>query len=108
MVYRLKDNIDEISNIRFGYTGRFVDDNFKATEYNLTVGHVSTIPSLDDFSLDDYYNQENFASDWFKIQKNLDEYTVKKNIHFRLCRGYLPVYSPLDCESGNEIRQGRY
>ena len=81
LVYRLKDNIEEISNVRFGYTGRFVDDNFKATEYNLTVGHVSTLPSLDDFSLDDYYNQENFASDWFKIQKNLDEYTVKKNIH---------------------------
>ena len=81
LVYRLKDNIEEISNVRFGYTGRFVDDNFKATEYNLTVGHVSTLPSLDDFSLDDYYNQENFASDWFKIQKNLDEYIVKKNIH---------------------------
>lgn len=81
LVYRLKDNIEEISNVRFGYTGRFVDDNFKATEYNLTVGHVSTLPSLDNLSLDDYYNQENFASDWFKIQKNLDEYTVKKNIH---------------------------
>ena len=37
LVYRLKDNIEEISNVRFGYTGRFVDDNFKATEYNLTV-----------------------------------------------------------------------
>ena len=35
-------------------------------------------PSLDNLSLDDYYNQENFASDWFKIQKNLDEYTVKR------------------------------
>ena len=81
LVYRLKDNIEEISNVRFGYTGRFVDDNFKATEYNLTVGHVSTLPSLDNLSLDDYYYQENFASDWFKIQKNLDEYTVKKNIH---------------------------
>lgn len=43
LVYRLKDNIEEISNVRFGYTGRFVDDNFKATEYNLTVGHVSTL-----------------------------------------------------------------
>lgn len=80
LVYRLKDNIEEISNVRFGYTGRFVDDNFKATEYNLTVGHVSTLPSLDNLSLDDYYNQENFASDWFKIQKNLDEYTVKKKV----------------------------
>ena len=47
LVYRLKDNIEEISNVRFGYTGRFVDDNFKATEYNLTVGHVSAIPSLE-------------------------------------------------------------
>ena len=56
LVYRLKDNIEEISNVRFGYTGRFVDDNFKATEYNLTVGHVSTIPSLDDARL---------VRDWF-------------------------------------------
>ena len=39
-------------------------------------------PFFGHFSLDDYYNQENFASDWFKIQKNLDEYIVKKNIHF--------------------------
>ena len=82
LVYRLKDNIEEISNVRFGYTGRFVDDNFKATEYNLTVGHVSAIPSLDDFSLDDYYNQENFASDWFKIQKNLDEYITTVPLRF--------------------------
>lgn len=81
LVYRLKDNVEEISSIRLGYTGRFVDDNFKATEYNLTVGRVSTIPSLDDFSLDDYYNQENLSSGWFEIQKNLDEYTVTKNIH---------------------------
>lgn len=81
LVYRLKDDVEEISNIRLGYTGRFVDDNFKATEYNLTVGHASDFPSLDGFSLDDYYNQENFSSDWFKIQKNVDKYTVKKNIH---------------------------
>ena len=46
LVYRLKDNIEEISNVRFGYTGRFVDDNFKATEYNLTVGHISVIPII--------------------------------------------------------------
>lgn len=94
LVYRLKDNIEEISNVRFGYTGRFVDDNFKATEYNLTVGHVSAIPSLDDFSLDDYYNQENFASDWFKIQKNLDEYIVKRifiSLMPRLPTSLLPV-----------------
>lgn len=81
LVYRLKDNAEEISNIRLGYTGRFVDDSFKATEYNLTVGQVSTLPSLDDVSLDNYYNQKNLSSDWFEIQKNIDEYTVTKSIH---------------------------
>lgn len=81
LVYRLRDNIEEISNIRFGYTGRFVDDNFEATEYNLTVGHVTTFPSPSDFSLDDYYNQENLASGRFEVQKNIDTYTVTKNIH---------------------------
>lgn len=81
LVYRLRDNIEEISNIRFGYTGRFVEDHFKATEYNLTVGQVSNVPSLEDFSLDDYYNQEHLSSGWFQIQKNVDTYSVAKNIH---------------------------
>ena len=81
LVYRLKDNVEEISNIHLGYTGRFVDDNFEATEYNLTVGHSSGFPSLDNFSLDDYYNQQNLSSGWFDIQKNLDKYSVTKNIH---------------------------
>lgn len=57
---------------------RFVDDNFKATEYNLTVGHASSIPSLDNFSLDDYYNQTNLSSGWFAVQKNIDKYSVTK------------------------------
>lgn len=81
LVYRLKDDVEEISNIRLGYTGRFVDDSFKATEYNLTVEHASDFPSLDGFSLDDYYNRDNLSSGWFKIQKNVDKYTVTKNIH---------------------------
>ena len=81
MVYRLKDDVEEISNIRLGYTGRFVDDSFKATEYNLPVEHASDFPSLDGFSLDDYYNRDNLSSGWFKIQKNVDKYTVTKNIH---------------------------
>ena len=51
IVYRLKDDVEEISNIRLGYTGRFVDDSFKATEYNLTVEHASDFPSLPLFTL---------------------------------------------------------
>lgn len=81
LVYRLNDGEDEISNIRLGYTGRFVDDNFEATEYNLTVGYNSAFPSLNDFSLDEYYNQKNLSDNWFDIQKNIDKYSVTKNIH---------------------------
>lgn len=81
LVYNLKDEIDEISNIRLGYTGRFVDDDFSATEYNLTVGELYTIPSLDALALDGYYNQQNLTDGWFDIQTNLDKYTVTKNIH---------------------------
>ena len=81
LVYRLKGKADGFLNIRFGYTGNFVDDNFDAKEYNLTAGKVTMFPSLKDFSLDNYYNQENYSLGWFEIQKNLDKYTVKKNIH---------------------------
>jgi hypothetical protein len=39
--YRLADGQEEISNIRIGYNGRFVNDDFEATEYNMTVAHSS-------------------------------------------------------------------
>jgi outer membrane receptor protein involved in Fe transport len=82
LTYRLKDRVGgELSNLRVGYTGRFVDDDFRATEYNLTVGHSATVPSLDDFSLDDYYNADNLAAGWFEMQKNVDTYSVNKRIH---------------------------
>lgn len=78
--YRLADNEDEISNIRIGYNGRFVNDSFEATEYNMTVAHPSTF-QLTDFALDSYYNPANFQNGWFEIQRNIDTYTVKKKIH---------------------------
>lgn len=78
--YRLADNEDEISSIRAGYNGRFVDDHFEATEYNMPVAHLSAFP-LGDFSLDSYYNPDNFQNGWFQIQRNIDRYAVKKKIH---------------------------
>ena len=35
VVYRLKDDWEEISRLRFGYTGRIINDDFKQTEYNM-------------------------------------------------------------------------
>lgn len=78
--YRLADGTDERSNVKLGYTGRLVDDNFEATEYNMTSAHSSDF-RLEEFSLDDYYNAQNMANGWFKLQRNIDKYTVKKNIH---------------------------
>ena len=81
LIYKLKDNLEETSNVRLGYTGRFVKDKFRATEYNLTVGHSSLANSPYEFSFDDYYNDNNFAANWFDVQKNVDTYSVTKNIH---------------------------
>ena len=80
LTYRLADDQEEISNIRIGYNGRFVNDDFEATEYNMTVAH-SSVFRLEDFSLDSYYNQENLKNGWFEIHRNVDKYTVKKDIH---------------------------
>jgi hypothetical protein len=43
-----------------------VNDDFEATEYNMTVAH-SSVFRLEDFSLDSYYNQENLKNGWFEI-----------------------------------------
>ncbi|MDR0937917.1 MAG: TonB-dependent receptor [Mediterranea sp.] len=82
LTYKLKDRIgSDISNLRVGYAGRFVDDKFRATEYNFIVSHVMTVPTIADFSLDDFFNADRLADNWFETQKNVDTYTVNKKIH---------------------------
>lgn len=78
--YQLPDNFEQISTIQIGYWGRFVDDDFDATEYDMS---VSRQPVFDrnNLSFDDYYNQQNLDDKYFKMDKNIDEYTVSKNIH---------------------------
>ena len=80
-VYRLKDNVEEISNIRLGYIGRIVDDSFESTEYNMPTYSPGHFDSLTEIVLDDYYTQENFSNGMFGLQKNIDKYDVKKYIH---------------------------
>lgn len=80
LVYKLKDNFDNSSNVQIGYMGRFVDDDFKAVEYDMSVVR-QTVFDIDNISFDDYYNQDNYADGMFQIDRNIDKYTVKKNIH---------------------------
>lgn len=82
--YRLPGTTSDVnggsSHVKVGYTGRYVDDRFEATEYNLSSTHASDF-RLEDFALDSYYNAANMANGWFRMNRNIDKYTVKKNIH---------------------------
>ena len=80
VVYRLKDDWEEISRLRFGYTGRIINDDFKQTEYNMITLNGPSFTSVDDISLDDFYSAAHF-NDRFTLDNAVDKYTVKKNIH---------------------------
>lgn len=80
LTYKLKDRFDQASNIQIGYIGRFVDDGFEATEYDMSV--VRQYPfDIDNIRFDDYYTQDNFAYGTFLLDRNTESYDVKKNIH---------------------------
>ena len=80
LTYKLKDRFDQASNIQIGYMGRFVDDGFEATEYDMSV--VRQYPfDIDNIRFDDYYTQDNFADGTFLLDRNTESYDVKKNIH---------------------------
>lgn len=78
--YQLPDRFDKISNIQLGYRGRFVDDDFNATEYDLSASKQPVF-DIDNVSFDNYYNQSNLDDRYFKMDKNVDEYGVSKQIH---------------------------
>lgn len=80
LVYRLKDSQEEISQLRIGYTGRIVNDDFEQTEYNLITLNGPSFTSLNDIALDDFYTSANFGTR-FNVDNAVDKYTVKKNIH---------------------------
>ena len=86
LTYKLKDRFDQASNIQIGYMGRFVDDGFEATEYDMSV--VRQYPfDIDNIRFDDYYTQDNFAYGTFLLDRNIDTYDVKKNIHSAYAEG---------------------
>lgn len=78
--YQLPDRFEKTSNLQLGYRGRFVDDDFNATEYDMSVSKQPVFDK-DQLSFDDYYNQTNLDGKYFRMDKNIDEYAVTKNIH---------------------------
>ena len=80
LTYKLKDGFDGNSNVQVGYMGRFIDDGFEAVEYDMSVVRQNEF-DINDIRFDDYYNQDNLAAGVFRLDRNVDEYGVKKNIH---------------------------
>lgn len=60
--------------------GRIIDDGFEAAEYDMSAVSQSVF-DISDVRFDDYYNQTNYLANNFLLDYNLDEYSVKKNIH---------------------------
>lgn len=80
LVYKLNDGFENNSNVQIGYMGRFVDDDFEAVEYDMSVVR-QTVFDINNISFDDYYNQDNYAGGMFQLDRNIDKYGVSKNIH---------------------------
>ena len=80
LVYKLNDGFDNNSNVQIGYMGRFVDDDFEAVEYDMSVVR-QTVFDINNISFDDYYNQDNYTGGMFQLDRNIDKYGVRKNIH---------------------------
>lgn len=80
LVYKLNDGFENNSNVQIGYMGRIVDDDFEAVEYDMSVVR-QTVFDINHISFDDYYNQDNYAGGMFQLDRNIDKYGVRKNIH---------------------------
>ena len=80
LAYKLKDRFGQRSNVELGYIGRLVDDSFEAVEYDMQVVRQPAF-DMDNLSFDGFYTQENFADGDFQLDRNVDEYSVDKDIH---------------------------
>ncbi len=83
ITYKLFDDDSNMSNIQIGYRGRFLKDDYISNSWDNTRTQ-STLPQLEleNFSLDEIFNQEEFEAGHF-INKEYNEssYSVDKKIH---------------------------
>lgn len=79
--YDLADNHDQISNVKVGYKGRFVDHRFEAYEYIMKSGYgTTTYFDVENPDFDSYYNAETLDAN-FKLNKQSDLYQAERTIH---------------------------
>lgn len=85
--YSINDALESgNSKILLGYHGQFSTNDFESIEYNFS--HIPGDISLDDFSLDQLYNKENYRNNLFSLtQSNPNSYVVTKNNHAVFAQG---------------------
>ncbi|WP_299672153.1 TonB-dependent receptor [uncultured Polaribacter sp.] len=71
--FNKNDEGDYKGKITLGYSGRFKDVDFKATQFNFRIknsgGNAVTQPIITDiYNLDSYFNQDNFSAGLFDIR----------------------------------------
>jgi len=90
--YRLDDRFNSgHSSLQFGYTGRLVNDNFEAVEYNFTAV-PGTIP-IDPLQLDNFYNVSNLKAGLFGMTTGeTNSYKVAKFIHSGFAEGTYQLF----------------
>ncbi len=79
--YALSSEDDSKSILKVGYSGRFVNNSFEATQYNTEAIYIKDIVEYDDLGMDDYFTTENMLSGYFKMASTYNWYEVTKNIH---------------------------
>ena len=79
-VFSLPDKFDNTSSLVFGYTGRMVNDNFEAKQYDLLPMSLPNI-SLDGLKLDNYFNQTSLDNGDFAPGLGESRYEVNKLIN---------------------------
>ncbi|MGQ8337750.1 TonB-dependent receptor domain-containing protein [Sunxiuqinia sp. A32] len=96
VVYKLTDDTDNISSVEVGYIGRFLTDEYNASAWDNNWSKSLPQLDLDNFSLDEIFNQEGYAAGNF-INKNYKtyRYTVSKMVQ--------SVYSQLNCQLGQNL-----
>jgi len=81
--YKFSEDVENVSSVELGYKGRFLHDDFTANSWDNSRTQ-STLPelNLNDFSLDEIFNQEEFEAGHFQNDEyNISKYTVDKTIH---------------------------
>ena len=71
----------DISSVSFGYNGRFVFDNFAASEYSMIITGLSQTTTIEDLKLDNLFNQSTYDNNKFKTYARISNYQVNKFIN---------------------------